>query len=241
MWPGQKPKIPNGISPESCFDRWVAEMIGERLRPLNSTTVTTEQTSRGIKWHAAAAVQGQSQSIVLLSYVSSQDNYIVCEDASGNTINVAKPWWLRRTTYDFATVGAVKLLDAPTNGHTWTYVSHDKRTDSITGIDSPTGSPFVSDSIIWPQYAIAGTTTNPTPQQIVAVQVSIGPNAVDANGKQILYSGQPIDGTGVIDIGGNPVTYLDIGNRGWLCNNQVCYSNNNAYFLSNSPYYAQSI
>lgn len=65
--------------------------------------------------------------VAILTLVTHADDYLECTDADANTVYVAKPAELRRTTYDGNTVGGI----------TYTYVDETERsaTDGVTTED----------------------------------------------------------------------------------------------------------
>lgn len=105
--------------------------------------------------------------VLVLTLVAHNDDYLECEDADANTYYVAKPYELRRTSFDTLTV----------EGVTYTYASASER-EAVGGFD-------VETQFITPAYRVGaeiyavkvrGDTgiNDPTPAPILYIEINQG-------------------------------------------------------------------
>lgn len=101
--------------------------------------------------------------VIVLELVTHNDDYLVCQDADLNTYNVAKPFELRRSSFDTLTV----------EGVTYTYTSASER-EATDGVDTET-------QFITPAYRVGA--------EIYALKVrpNTGVQTTDSPPEDILY------------------------------------------------------
>jgi hypothetical protein len=99
--------------------------------------------------------------VLVLSLVTHNNDYLVCEDSAFNTFSVAKPYELRRTPFDTETI----------NGVTYTYASASERS-ATDGVDTET-------QYITPDY-VAG-------HEIYAIKPKGGTGLVDGDTNDIIW------------------------------------------------------
>ena len=92
--------------------------IVDGLNRLSGINAPTQKQPRG---------KSGGSAVLVLTLVTHNDDYLVCEDADLNTVNVAKPYELRRTPFDGETIGGV----------TYTYASASER-EAVGGFDAET-------------------------------------------------------------------------------------------------------
>ena len=208
---GLKRNIPKRPVGTTSFHQWcqaVHDRLFKKLDFSDSPTVRVRETQRSISFDAVVPSATSGVAGLTMTWQSSQDNYIVATDKNGKSYNVAKPWWLRRTTYS-GFGNNTGVWTGPDGAHTYVYVSADKRTDSVTAPDSST---LMQNSIIWPPYG-----SPPGAPWTLA-------------GEQILAF-EPTGGTGVVDTSGSDITWLESSYRLWAIQVPYCYNGYQGYVM----------
>lgn len=146
---GFRPPRPTGSDKEARYHQAVWDRVFGSESKLNSTsTVTVDETSKGFFFHAAAARGGSapaSVSLTLFQVDSDAGEYLACKRVTfntggtatptGETINVAKPFYLRSPPFGDAVTHPpyTASTDAPYSNGTQ-YIFAVENSDGGTGI-----------------------------------------------------------------------------------------------------------
>jgi len=136
-------------------------------RHLNSLVSTVNNLTSRITAPTQPRPYSKGSSVIVLTLVAHNDDYLECEDANAATVYVAKPYELRRTPFDGETI----------SGITYTYTSESER-EATDGVDTET-------QFITPNYVVGneiyaakvqGDTgvDDPTPTAIVYIELNQG-------------------------------------------------------------------
>lgn len=110
-------------------------------RQLNGLVDGVNRLTSGVNAPTQPKPNGKSggSPVLLLTLVTHEDDYLVCEDADANEYLVAKPYELQRTPFDGQTI----------DGVTYAYASETER-EADDGVDTET-------QFITPNYRTGGT------------------------------------------------------------------------------------